>query len=118
VRNDPFPSVTMLDLIEGNMRDDEVEEYAGILLEKVRGDQFPSLDHLHRLIELACPSRPDRAGPTEPARPSRRQPTPCSASHFRAAVGDARASHASYTTSASSSRLSSPICDVRRSTEV
>jgi hypothetical protein len=53
VREDPFPSVTMLDLIEGNMRDDEVEEYAGILLEKVRGDQFPSLDHLHRLIELA-----------------------------------------------------------------
>jgi hypothetical protein len=43
----------MLDLIEGNMRSEEVEKYAAVLMDKVSGDRFPSLDHLHRLIELA-----------------------------------------------------------------
>ena len=52
VREDPHPSVTMMDLIEANMRGDEVRAYAEALLEKVTRDRFPSLDHLRRLIAL------------------------------------------------------------------
>jgi hypothetical protein len=53
VRDDPFPSVTQLDMIEGMLRGDEVEEYTDILLSKVRHDAFPSIDHLRRLQNFA-----------------------------------------------------------------
>ncbi len=55
VREDPFPSPTMLDMIEGMLQDDEndVAAYTGLLMEKVRGDAFPSLDHLRRLQAFA-----------------------------------------------------------------
>jgi hypothetical protein len=53
VRDDPFPSVTQLDMIEGMLRGDEVEEYTDILLSKVRDDAFPSIDHLRRLQNFA-----------------------------------------------------------------
>jgi hypothetical protein len=53
VRDDPYPSVTMLDMIEESLRWEDVSEYTDILIEKVRGDQFPSLDHLHRLQRFA-----------------------------------------------------------------
>jgi hypothetical protein len=53
VREDPYPSVTMLDMIEQSLRPDDVSEYTDILMEKVRADQFPSLDHLQRLQQFA-----------------------------------------------------------------
>jgi hypothetical protein len=54
VRNDPYPSPTHLDMLEGMLRDeDEVEEYAGALMEKAGQDTFPSLDHLRRLQNYA-----------------------------------------------------------------
>ena len=49
VRDDPFPSTTMLDMIEYMLRPDQVEEYASVLMEKVSQENFPSLDHLRRL---------------------------------------------------------------------
>ena len=53
VRDDPYPSVTMLDMIEQSLRPDDVSEYTDILMEKVRAVQFPSLDHLQRLQRFA-----------------------------------------------------------------
>jgi hypothetical protein len=53
VRQDEFPSTTVLDLIEQRLRPEDVEEYTQILLEKVRTDTYPSLDHLQRLIQFA-----------------------------------------------------------------
>jgi hypothetical protein len=49
VRDDPFPSTTMLDMIELMIRPEQVEEYASVLMEKVSQENFPSLDHLRRL---------------------------------------------------------------------
>ena len=49
VRDDQFPSTTMLDMIEYMIRPDQVEEYASVLMEKVSQESFPSLDHLRRL---------------------------------------------------------------------
>jgi len=43
----------MLNMIEESLRSEDVSEYTDILIEKVRADQFPSLDHLHRLQRFA-----------------------------------------------------------------
>lgn len=53
VHEDPFPSVTMLDLIEEIIRPDERADYAAVLMDKIRGDQFPSLDMMSRVRGLA-----------------------------------------------------------------
>jgi hypothetical protein len=50
---DTYPSVAMLDLIEQRLRDDDdIEEYADLLMQKVANDTYPSLDHLHRLLRF------------------------------------------------------------------
>jgi len=53
VESDQFPSVTMMDMIEKILRDEDVEGYAEILLDKVRSDTYPSMDLLRRLLNLA-----------------------------------------------------------------
>jgi hypothetical protein len=53
VRQDPYPSVTVLDLIEQRLRPHDVEEYTGVLMDKVKDDTYPSLDHLQRLMRFA-----------------------------------------------------------------
>ena len=52
VRDDPYPSTTMLDLIEQHVHEDQLGAYADVLLDKVSGDRFPSLDMLRRLARL------------------------------------------------------------------
>lgn len=51
-----FPTVGLMDRIEGNISTrDELEQYTTILIEKVRGEEFPS-DHMQdraeRLLKL------------------------------------------------------------------
>lgn len=53
VRDDPYPSTTMLDMLEGMLRPDDVEDYTGVLIDKVSQDQFPSIDQLRRLLAFA-----------------------------------------------------------------
>ena len=53
VEQDPYPSTTMLDLIEELLTDDEVQAYAAILMDRVRDEEFPSLDMIKRLSALA-----------------------------------------------------------------
>ena len=50
---DPFPSVTMLNMIEEILEPQDVPRYAALLLDKIRGDEFPSLDMLKRAQALA-----------------------------------------------------------------
>lgn len=52
VATDPYPSATMMDIVEENLLPQHVPVYSEILLEKIRADQFPSLDLIKRLSTL------------------------------------------------------------------
>ena len=52
VREDPYPSSTMLDLIEGLLTPDELPAYVVFLQDKLRADRFPSIPLLQRLTAL------------------------------------------------------------------
>ena len=49
VRDDHYPSATMLDMIEAVLRRDEVDEYTDVLFGKVIDQMYPSTDLLRRL---------------------------------------------------------------------
>jgi hypothetical protein len=50
VEADPYPSSTMLDIIESLLRrPDDVEAYAELLLSRIREDTFPSLSLIQRV---------------------------------------------------------------------
>ncbi|HET7388833.1 MAG TPA: hypothetical protein VFJ19_19435 [Nocardioidaceae bacterium] len=53
IDEDPYPSVTMMDMVEGLLTSDEDEEYARILMSKVDDEQYPSVSILGRLRALA-----------------------------------------------------------------
>ena len=53
VREDPFPSVTMLNMLEGMLQQDDVEAYTAVLMDKIREANFPSIDQLRRLLNFA-----------------------------------------------------------------
>lgn len=52
VRDDPFPSSTMLDLIEELLTPDEVPRYVIFLQDRLRAEPFPSIPMLKRLAAL------------------------------------------------------------------
>lgn len=52
VSKDPYPSTTMLDLIEQSMAPDHVRQYAQALIDKIEQDQFPSLALMNRVRAL------------------------------------------------------------------
>ena len=54
IAGDPYPSSTMMDLVEELLPDD-VPAYAAVLMEKVRADAFPSVPMMKRLLELTGP---------------------------------------------------------------
>jgi hypothetical protein len=49
VKDDPFPSHTMLDIIEQLLTPDDVSDYAQVLMSKVADEQFPSITMLRRI---------------------------------------------------------------------
>ena len=53
VEQDPYPSLTMLNLIEELLTPDDVPTYARLLLGKVADEQFPSVSMLARIRDLA-----------------------------------------------------------------
>jgi hypothetical protein len=53
VRADPYPSVTVLDMIEQRLGPDDVQEYTEVLMEKIEADTYPSFDQLRRLMQFA-----------------------------------------------------------------
>ena len=56
VEKDPYPSATMLDMIENLLHEDsrENERYVKILMERVKDDNYPSMDLLRRLHAYAA----------------------------------------------------------------
>ena len=55
VRDDPFPSTTMLDLIEELLTPEEEPAYVMFLQDKLRQERFPSIPMLNRLTRLVAP---------------------------------------------------------------
>jgi hypothetical protein len=53
VESDPYPSTTMLNLIEELLTPEDVPVYAEVLLGHIREAQFPSIPMLNRLHRLA-----------------------------------------------------------------
>jgi hypothetical protein len=54
VQDDPYPSSTMLDLIEEMLTEEELPAYVLLLQEKIRRDRFPSIPMLQRLKDLVA----------------------------------------------------------------
>lgn len=55
VRDDLYPSTTMLDLIEKLLTPEEQPTYVVLLQDKIRSEQFPSVPLLIRLSKLVAP---------------------------------------------------------------
>jgi hypothetical protein len=53
IANDPYPSSTMMDMLEELLTPQTVGAYANVLIDKVEADEFPSLDMLKRLQQLS-----------------------------------------------------------------
>jgi hypothetical protein len=53
VADDPYPSTTMLDMIEEMLTPEEVPAYAELLMQKIRRDRFPSIPMMNRLAKFA-----------------------------------------------------------------
>ena len=55
VREDRFPSTTVLDEVEGMLDPDDVPEYVQVLVEKIADDRFPSISLIRRVVALTAP---------------------------------------------------------------
>ena len=53
IDEDPYPSVTMMNMVEEMLSPWDVERYADVLLDKIKDERFPSIDMLNRLRNLA-----------------------------------------------------------------
>ncbi|GAA3836055.1 hypothetical protein [Nocardioides panacisoli] len=49
IDDDPYPSTTMMDMVEGLLRPEEVPAYVAILMDKIQADTFPSINLLNRI---------------------------------------------------------------------
>lgn len=55
VREENFPSVTMMNRIEESLRTrEQIEEYGEVLLEKIEATRFPSISMLNRFDSLVA----------------------------------------------------------------
>jgi hypothetical protein len=50
---DPYPSSTMMDMVEELLTPDDVEPYVTLLLERIDNDNFPSISMLGRVQNFA-----------------------------------------------------------------
>jgi hypothetical protein len=53
VKDDRFPSVTMLDLLEQMLTPEELPAYASVLMDKIANDTYPSASMMKRLVSLS-----------------------------------------------------------------
>jgi hypothetical protein len=53
ISDDPYPSITMMDMAEELITPDELTEYIGVLMEKITDERFPSVSMLGRIRDLA-----------------------------------------------------------------
>ena len=52
IQDDPYPSSTMMDLVEELLTEEEIPAYVMLLQEKIRRDRFPSVSMMNRLKDL------------------------------------------------------------------
>jgi len=52
VQDDPYPSTTMLDMLEELLTPNEIPAYVVLLQDRLREDRFPSIPMLKRLRAL------------------------------------------------------------------
>ncbi|WP_258934370.1 hypothetical protein [Nesterenkonia pannonica] len=52
IGQEPYPSVTQLNMVESMLAPDEVPEYVQVLLQRVKGDLYPSLDMQKRIMRF------------------------------------------------------------------
>ncbi|MET9315474.1 hypothetical protein ABZX12_26975 [Kribbella sp. NPDC003505] len=52
IAEDRFPSLSMLDMIESQLRPDEVDLYVRLLVRRMRDEKYPSLPILRRIAAL------------------------------------------------------------------
>jgi len=53
VKDERYPSATTLDLLEQMLTEEELPAYAGVLMEKIAADTYPSASLMKRLVALA-----------------------------------------------------------------
>jgi hypothetical protein len=53
LESDPYPSSTMMDMVEELLTPDDVEPYVNLLLERIDNDNFPSISMLGRVRNFA-----------------------------------------------------------------
>ena len=53
IDDDPYPSVTMMDMVEELLTPWDVERYTDGLLDKIKDERFPSIPMLNRIRNLA-----------------------------------------------------------------
>jgi hypothetical protein len=53
IEGDQYPSTTMLDMLEQNLKPEEVPVYVAMLSRRIRSDRFPSIPMLSRLQKYA-----------------------------------------------------------------
>ncbi|WP_053205544.1 hypothetical protein [Jiangella muralis] len=49
---DLYPSSTMLDQIESLLTEDDIAEYAAMLVDRIDGDLYPSIPMIQRVLRL------------------------------------------------------------------
>lgn len=54
IARDRYPSSTQMDMLEQSLTPDLASGYFAVLFDKVRDDNFPSLDLLHRIQRVAA----------------------------------------------------------------
>ena len=52
IASDRNPSVTMMNLVEDLLAPDDIPTYAGILMDKVQTERYPSMSMIRRLLAL------------------------------------------------------------------
>jgi hypothetical protein len=55
IEADPYPSTTMLRLVEELLTPEEVQVYADILMDKARSENYPSISMMARVRSLGTP---------------------------------------------------------------
>jgi hypothetical protein len=53
IDDDPYPSNTMMDMVEEMLMPWDVERYTDVLLSKIKDERFPSIPMLARIRNLA-----------------------------------------------------------------
>jgi hypothetical protein len=52
VKDDKYPSESMLDLLEQMLTPEELPAYAGVLMDKIANDTYPSASMMKRIVSL------------------------------------------------------------------